>query len=228
MRGRTRVVVLAVVVVLALGGAGVWWFVLRDDAPPPPELGAACEDAAEGLPAPGSWTLEGGDPEIGYVGYRVDELFGGDTIKKAAVGRTPAISGSLTLEGTSVTAVDVVADLSELASDQGRRDQYIAANGLETEAFPEASFSLTEPISIASAEGGREVQVAATGELTLHGVTQPIEVEVQACHTATGIEVVGNAPIVFADYEIEAPNIGGFVAVDDHGTLELKLRFVPA
>src|SRR5688500_12734597 len=132
MSGRTRLVVLAVVVVLALGGAGVWWFVLRDDAPPPPELGAACEDAAEGLPAPGSWTLEGGDPESGYVGYRVDELFGGDTIKKAAVGRTPAISGSLTLDGTSVTAVDVVADLSELASDQGRRDQYIAANGLET------------------------------------------------------------------------------------------------
>jgi hypothetical protein len=31
---------------------------------------------------------------------------------------------------------------------------------------------------------------------------------------------------VMADYQINPPSIGGFVSVDDHGTVELQLTFV--
>jgi hypothetical protein len=42
------------------------------------------------------------------------------------------------------------------------------------------------------------------------------------------IQVVGRLPIVFADYRIDPPNIGGFVTVEDRGEMELQLFFVRA
>jgi hypothetical protein len=36
--------------------------------------------------------------------------------------------------------------------------------------------------------------------------------------------VAGTAPIQFADFDIEAPSVGGFVTVDENGTLEFRLR----
>ena len=38
------------------------------------------------------------------------------------------------------------------------------------------------------------------------------------------IQVLGSLDFPFSDYEINAPNIGGFVAVEDHGTLEFQVN----
>jgi hypothetical protein len=40
--------------------------------------------------------------------------------------------------------------------------------------------------------------------------------------------VVGSLPILMADYDITPPNVGGFVSVEDHGTMEFQLVFVKA
>jgi polyisoprenoid-binding protein YceI len=69
------------------------------------------------------------------------------------------------------------------------------------------------------------VKTIATGTLTLHGVTRDVAVPVQARWTADRIEVVGSLPIRFADYGIQTPNIGGFVTVEDQGTMEFQLFF---
>jgi hypothetical protein len=37
------------------------------------------------------------------------------------------------------------------------------------------------------------------------------------------IELVGSAPIRFADFAIQAPSVAGLVTVRDHGTLEFRL-----
>ena len=42
------------------------------------------------------------------------------------------------------------------------------------------------------------------------------------------IDVAGQLPIVLADYQIDPPNVGGFVSVAEDGILELQLSFVPA
>ena len=38
------------------------------------------------------------------------------------------------------------------------------------------------------------------------------------------LSLVGQAPIDFDAFAIEAPSVAGFVTVEDHGTLEFKLR----
>ena len=50
---------------------------------------------------------------------------------------------------------------------------------------------------------------------------------VEACWTGATIRVSGSAPIVLADYgidQVETP----IVEIDDHGSLEFELTFVPA
>lgn len=234
MTGRTKGILGALVALVVVGGAAVWWFVLRDDAPERASLGddTTTDVSVEAGATPdGTWVVaagEGAGDDV-FVGYRIEELFGGDTIKKTAVGRTPAVEGTLTIDGATVSDVEITADLTQLASDQGRRDGYLRGNALETDTVGEASFTLTEPIELSSAPApGATVTATATGDLTLHGVTQPVEVEVEARWDGDTLRVAGSAPITLADFEIETPEISGFVAVDDAGEMEWELTFVPA
>lgn len=213
-----------VAVVVLLAGGAVYWFVLRDDAPPAPELGSDCDVVGDSTSADGDWEVVAGEDV--YVGYRIQELFGGETIKKDAVGRTPAVTGTMTIEGGSVESVTIEADLSELASDQGRRDQYMNANGLQTDEFPDTSFETTGVTDLPTDPvAGTTVDATVTGDLTLHGETREVAVPVKACWAGDTIVVTGAAPITLADYSIDTPNVGGFVAVDDAGELELSLTF---
>ena len=229
MSKTVKIILAAAVVVLVVGGAGFWYFVLRDDAPPKASLDAIDEDGSAtttgGEPATldGTWKVQQGEDV--FVGYRVQELFAGDTIKKTAAGRTPAVDGSLTIAGNEVSKVDITADVTQLKSDQARRDSAIAMRGLQTEQFPEATFALTEPIPLPSTDQGKEIDVTATGDLTLHGQTKPVEVALKAEWDGSVIKVAGSTPITFADYGIDTIEIPGFVKTDDNGTMELQLLF---
>jgi polyisoprenoid-binding protein YceI len=149
MSRRTLIAVSALVVVV-LGGAAVWYFVFRDDAPPRADVDNVAADSsndgdgeapgsgdAPGT-ADGTWTVEAGDTV--FVGYRVEEQFAGDTIKKTAAGRTPGVDGELVVDGDQITSATIDADLAQLTSDQDRRDSALLTRGLQTEQFPDASF----------------------------------------------------------------------------------------
>lgn len=236
-------VVVAVVAVLVVAGAGLWWAVLRDTSPEvanldaidvPSNLGAAGSGGPAGTgagdapaSADGTWEVVAGEDV--FVGYRIQELFGGQTIEKTATGRTPAVEGSVVIDGTTISSATFTADLTQLASDEARRDAAVGTRGLETETFPEATFTLTEPITLPSAPTpGEEITVSATGDLTLHGVTQPVTLELTAEWTGAAITVAGSAPVVLADFDMEAIEIPGFVTVADDGVLELQLVLQPA
>jgi polyisoprenoid-binding protein YceI len=237
-----KIVVAVVAVVVVLGG-GLWYFVLRDTSPPTANLdaidvptttgnptGTGGSTGAAGSPsasADGTWVVVQGDDV--FVGYRVEELFGGQTIKKTAAGRTPAVTGTVAIDGSTIESATFTADVTQLKSDDARRDGAIGTRGLQTETFPEATFTLTEPSTRASPpKEGEEVAVSATGDLTLHGVTKPVTLELTAKWTGSAITVAGTAPIAFADFGMEAINIANVVTTDDHGTLELQLVLQPA
>jgi polyisoprenoid-binding protein YceI len=226
---RTLVVLLAVAVVLVVAGVAFYLVVLRDDPPDRLALSPESEttDGSGGGETPeGQWVVRTGDDTV--VGYRVQETLAG--INQEAAGRTNDVQGTLTVEGDStITAADVTAGLQSLESDEDRRDDAIRTRGLETDRFPEATFTLTGPVELPSPPApGQDVSATATGDLTLHGVTKSVEVPVQARWSGTTIEVVGTIPIVMADYDIDPPNVGGFVSVEDDGEIELQLTFVPA
>ena len=65
-----------------------------------------------------------------------------------AVGRTSAVTGSLAFDGAAITSVEIEADLTQLRSNDSRRDRTLGSQGLETGTYPTASFSLTQPIAL--------------------------------------------------------------------------------
>src|SRR4051794_624046 len=201
------------IVLVGLGGFAFWYFWVRDDAPPPAtlrvrggdETSTSAPDATTtpgGASADGAWKIAP-DPKQVFVGYRVKEVFASETLTKTAVGRTPAVDGTITVEGTKVTDGEFTADLTQLKSDQSRRDGYLEHGSLQTSQFPNATFKLTAPVDLGTAPvAGKEVTVRAQGDLTLHGVTKPVELELTARWNGDTIDVLGTLPVTFSDYDI--------------------------
>ena len=174
----------------------------------------------------GSWTVA----SVGetFVGYRVKEELASVGFK-TAVGRTPTVEVSLTIVGRDLTETLIVANLQDLESDDSRRDGQLDRKAIETNSFPTATFELTEPIALpASFAQGGAISILAQGTLTLHGVTRAVEVLIDA-EVVDGIMVaVGSIPILFADYDFEAPSSAAVLSVEDNGIMEFQLFLAKA
>jgi polyisoprenoid-binding protein YceI len=160
-----------------------------------------------------------------YVGFRVDEELGSGIGSTTAVGRTPIVSGTFELDGSTLVAAEITADLSKIRTDRSRRDSK-AKQALDTDNHPEATFTLVGPIDLGDLSGeGVEVEVSAPGTLTIKGVTNDVEVELAALlvsETMT-VVVIGTFDIVFADYGVEVPSAPIVLSVEDHGVVEIQL-----
>lgn len=249
----TRVLLSAIaLIVLAVGGAWIYATFINDA---PEEFGAAdlearlTESTLPQGPAVAETTqpneeLADVDPEVtattlsdstsaqwvitegSEVGYRVAEvLFGIDT---EGVGRTESVTGSITLQETLITDAEFSVDVASMRSDDSRRDGQFKGRIMETEQFPTASFTLTDPIDLGvKATEGAAVTATLSGELTMHGVTNPVTVEVSAQIENGRLGVVGSIPVVFTDYEIVDPSITA-IKVEPQGLVEFVLIFSPA
>lgn len=238
MQRSAKIALVAVVAVVVLGSLGFWYFFLRSDAPERAALpsrdttGVTTTTAAGGDVPPtttsadnadGTWTLTAGEGV--FVGYRISELFGGETIEVTAVGRTPAVTGTMTVSGTTITVVDITANMAALASDSDRRDNALRTQGLETDTYPEATFTLTAPIDLGSLPAlDTAVDIVATGDLTLHGVTRSVQIPLQARWNGDSIDVAGGATVVLADFDITQIS-NPFVGIADNGEFEMQLVF---
>jgi polyisoprenoid-binding protein YceI len=213
MSRRVRLIAIGVVaaVVLAAGGGFAVLKLTGGDAPPPPRLeGTPAAGGAEGRlqPVPSAGT---------FVGYRVNEEYLGVGVR-TAVGRTSAVTGTVTVSGQRVEKADLRADMAKLRSDQSRRDDALRYRGIETDRYPTARFTLTAPLALSAAPQ------RAGGTLVLHGRRAPVVVTVRGQRLAGGrVELVGSAPIRFATFAIKPPSVAGIVTVRDHGLLEFRL-----
>ena len=171
----------------------------------------------------GVWTLS--DRGESFAGYRVREelaTVGATT----AVGRSSAITASLEFDGSAITAVDVEVDMTQLRSDQSRRDGALRQQAIETNTYPTSSFALTEPIPLDGVPAeGETISVTAVGDLTLHGVTRQVEIQLEGQLTDGLVVVIASIEIVFADYDIEKPRAGIVISVEDRGIMEFQLVF---
>jgi polyisoprenoid-binding protein YceI len=227
--------IIAVVVAgLVLAAAGVWFFLLRSDAPPPVSLEGAVgttladepsSTAASADDVDGTWAIDG---ESGsFVGSRIGERLAGVGVQEA-VARTSEVSGSLVIDGSTVTSVSMEANLSTLESDRSSRDSRLRSAGLETDAFPTASFALTTPIELGEVPAeGEALSATASGDFTVHGVTRPVEIPVEAQLTNGSIVVVGSLEVTLTDYDIVAPTGLTVLSIDETGTMEFQLFFSP-
>jgi polyisoprenoid-binding protein YceI len=243
-------VVIAVVAVLVLGASAGLWFLLSGDEPDAVDLESAAavvsttaptEDLppASGDPVnPGSgagidgtWTVNTSigsfsfeDATSSFVGFRVAEELASIGVTEA-VGRTPNVTGSIEIEGTTLVSGSFEADFTSIVSNDSRRDSKIRG-ALDTNQFPTGTFVLTESLDFGEIPAeGESASVTAIGELTVHGVTNTVQIPLEAQLVNDVIVVVGSTDIVFADYDVEAPSAVIVLSVEDEGTVELQLFF---
>lgn len=215
---RTVLVVLAVLMAV-VGGAWVAAEVVVANTPPPLELpepvAAATLDPTQPFDAEGTWTAAAGSE----AGYRIGEDLGGRHVE--VVGRTGEVTGTVTVTRGRLTEAVVVVDVTAIATDESARDAYFR-RAMDTSTYPEATFTLTEAVTLPDLTSGDRVPVTATGELAMHGVVLPVTVELRAQRTVEGIEVVGAIPLVLEDLGLVAPDLT-FVSVEPAGTVEFHL-----
>lgn len=221
---KRRLLLAIPIALVALVAGGTWLYINVIEGDPPAKLAVDAGDAGgtttagELGPVAGTWTASRGSE----AGYRVKEiLFGQHT---TAVGRTSAVTGSLTVDGTTVTKADFSVDMTTVASDQSRRDGQFHGRIMETSTYPTATFRLTEPLELGRAPDlGRRISARVTGDLTLHGVTKAVTFQVDTVRSTGGVQVAGSIPVVFADYAVQNPS-NGVVTTEDHGELEFLLK----
>ncbi|RXZ71725.1 YceI family protein [Agromyces albus] len=224
MRKRTVIIsIIAGVVVLGTTAAVAGPIVYRDlivgpaEAAPSVTAAPSTDASVDASELSGSWTVGEGS----FAGYRVDEVLNGTDV--TVTGRTEQVTGNLTVDDLTLTDAEFTVDVASIATDSDNRDAYFRDTALRVAEFPTATFALTGPITAEAPPVAGEVQqLTATGELTIAGVTNPVTVDLEAVFDGSGGQVAGSIPIAFADYGVEAPNLG-FVSVEPDGFVEFSL-----
>lgn len=229
--GRRKALVVVAALAVVLIGAFVAAYVVffTDDSPDRLALtepsGAPATTGAGGTAGlTGRWVAAEGSE----AGYRVREKLARLPAQSDAVGRTTAVTGGMTVAGSGdrLVARDLrmEVDLTQLRSDEARRDNRIRTLGLESDRFPTATFASMGDISVpASAATGQPFEASVVGDLTLHGVTRRVTIPVKGQMVGGGAEVVGSLQFPMSMFDIDPPNIGGFVTVEPNATLEFKI-----
>jgi polyisoprenoid-binding protein YceI len=175
----------------------------------------------------GTWTVSDGS----QAGYRVREQLASLSAESDAVGRTTDVTGSIALESdgstTTLTAGSITVDTTTIGSDEDRRDNRLRSEGLQTDTYPTATFTITQPVEIpAAAIAGTATDITLVGDLELHGVTKAVSIPAQARLADGAIQVAGSITFPLSDFEIVAPNVGGFIiSIADEGALEFQVNF---
>jgi polyisoprenoid-binding protein YceI len=167
----------------------------------------------------GSWTATSGS----VVGYRVNEVLLGQNT--TAVGRSTSVTGHIAVSGNSeVTAATFTVPMDTIHSDKSQRDAQFDGRIMNVSQYPTGTFALTSPIDLDPIPATGVIKdYTAHGNLTLHGTTKPVTFTLQAELKDGKIEVLGDIPVLFSDYNIQNPSFAGFVTTQDHGTLEFLL-----
>jgi polyisoprenoid-binding protein YceI len=218
---------LAVIVVM---GAAVYAYFFSGLRTSPASLGLstpAASSPATPSGLTGTWKVTTGS----LAGYRVQELFAGETSKHLAVAQTSSVTGGLTVNGDAsgyqVSGIALTVDLTTLHSvDQvagrnvSQRDG-IVARQLDSQQIPLATFTAATA-SVPGTVTSTPADVTLLGKLTIHGVTRDVTTTAHAQVVGDKIEIAGNVTINMADYSVSPPR-APFVTVDPTATIEFHV-----
>lgn len=172
---------------------------------------------------PGTWTLDAAHSDVDF------------SVRHAGIskvrGTFDAVEGTLTLaEDFAASAVDVTIDVASISTKNDGRDEHLrGADFFDTAQFPTMTFRST-------GIRGEAGEFTLAGELTLHGVTRPVELEAELGGQA--VDAFGTTRVGFeAKGEISRKDFGltwnaaleaGGVMVSDAVKLEIGAEFVQA
>lgn len=161
-----------------------------------------------GPDASGAWAVGKGT----QARYRINDNVMGQTSE--VVGTTPDVTGTMRIEGTTVTAAKVVVNMQTVTCNCVHDPKY--HDMLDTDVYPTSSFELTRPIALGSIPAeGQVVRTPVTGNFTIHGVTREVTFSLDAVRQAGRVAVTGRIPVKLEDYNIESPDGGPFGSLSD-------------
>jgi polyisoprenoid-binding protein YceI len=231
MKRNLVVAAAAVLGVIVLAGVATYAYFFSGLRTSPASLGlstpAVTSSPTAGTSLAASWKVTTGS----IAGYRVQELFAGETSKHLAVARTSDVTGGMTVSGGfggyQVSGINLTADLTSLRSvDQvagrnvSQRDG-IVSRQLEIQQIPYATFSASTA-SVPGSVTSTPADVTLLGRLTIHGVTKDVTVTAHAQVIGDKIEIAGTMTINMADYGVSPPR-APFVTVDPTATIEFDV-----
>lgn len=237
---RITLPIVSVAVVVVVVGALIWFFGGTSpdtvdvstalDTPAGATEPSAAQATSGDVDAQGLWVVDTAVREFSFedstgtfVGFRIDEELSGVGATEA-VGRIPTVTGELVVEGSTITAATFDADATTLTTDDGRRDRRARA-AMGAEAHPTISFVLAAPVELGEEPvPGTTYEVTASGALTVNGVSDDVEVPLQAQLDDSGVLVVtGSFEVLLSDHDVTAPSAPIVVSVSDRATVELQL-----
>ncbi len=135
------------------------------------------------LPAAGTWQIDPGHTEVGFVGRH----FGLTKIR----GRFTGVAGSVTIgHDPAESSVEVTIDMRSVVSgDQSRDDHLRSGDFFDVDRHPSATYRSTS-VSVEGTTG------MIDGELTIKSVTRPVSLRVDYLGHAT--DPWGNERVVFS------------------------------
>lgn len=171
----------------------------------------------------GTWTIDATHTTIGFTARHA-------MIAKVH-GRFAEFEGSLVLDGATPANSSTTLTIQAASINTGNADRdghLISADFLDAEQFPTVTFASTS----VTHSGGNDFVLA--GDLTVHGVTKPVEIKVELSgvgsdpwgNTRIGLE--GSTEVSRKDYGLtwNAAIEGGGILVSDHIKITLDVQAI--
>ena len=170
----------------------------------PAAAAPAASAPAVSAPASGSATTYKIDPAQSEAHYEVAETFFQGNRLNLAIGRTKGVAGDVLVDFANPANSQIgtiVIDVSQLTSDEGRRDNYIRNNGLQSSKYPQATFKPTKVEGLpASVKPGDQLTLKVTGDLTVKQTTTPVTFDVTLTAGQDKVTGTAAAEILLSDF----------------------------
>ena len=199
--------------------------------PPAATPAAAQPTTAAPAAASGAAVVYRIDPAQSEARYEVGETFFQGNRFNLAVGRTQGIAGEVLVDFANPANSQIgpiVINVNQLTSDEGRRDNYIRNNALQSSQYPEATFKPTKIEGLpASAKPGDQLTLKVTGDLTVKQTTQPVTFDVTLQANQDKLTGTASAEIVLSDFDA-GPIQLAMLQTEDKAKLVFEFVALPA
>jgi polyisoprenoid-binding protein YceI len=171
--------------------------------PPTPAPSEAPTEPPASLPATIVFAI---DPAQSEARYEVGETFFQGNRFNLAIGRTNAVTGEITLDTqhpASSHIGPITIDVSQLRSDESRRDNFLRGKALKTGQFPQVTFTPTAIDGLPEAlQPGQPVSFTVSGDLKIQETTRPVVFQVTASMEGSNLKGSAEAQVLMSDLGI--------------------------
>lgn len=169
----------------------------------------------------GTWDVVAGTlPNHSSVGFTFSEILPAE--EKITSGSTSDVTGAIDIADNTLNSGLITVDMTNITTDQKKRDISVRMKLLHTDQFPTAAFEVTEPVDLSSIpDDGTVGQVVIPGTLTVHGETNDVTPTFDVLRTGEQVLIASDIEINRLDYNVEAPE---FVAAKIHELGEINVR----